>query len=478
MSNTYKRASPLYAAAMHGKNGDVQTLLNRGLDPNMRTKGFTPLFAAAQNNHMDTIKMLLSSGADVNMVNGSKQTTALLVAAQKGHCEIVQLLLDAGGDPNIGSAANGNSPLYTAAFGGHEGCVKALIHHGADVNKAIKTGHTPLFVAAQNNHVSVLKLLLQKGADPNRQTPADGTTPLYIAAQYGHAECVRTLLKFGADPSLAHKNGYSPLEVAYKNNHKDVQVLLEAKTKRSSNIFLVSGHGWESPTRFYRRKRMPKDKTLVVFAACGEETYLTQTCRLFDMFNDPQYKQWLDDPITYTEEISRLLKIPIRVYLPGDYVPNMYTNLFYNIEEVKGEIRFTKSGVYPIQGIPPIDRSILRSPSPPKIFDPLCTSFVGVIDEATPYTAKIHRAIFKGNIYKPASKMDSYDDLSYRYFDMMDIMKDVGPGIYYYIGCRTLLDDEDNQIPRNWYVLNASAEQQRRSTVEEGMDRLQILGSV
>ena len=132
----------------------VQSLLNGGADPNIRThRQETPLHRATLSlrESLAEVSMLVQSGADVR----SRDDV-------------------------------GNTPLHYAA------------------------GH------ASVDRCSVVQRLLEKGARPNEQNHA-GQTPLHLAAgreDEGQAEAVRRLLTDGADPNIADAKGQTPINVA------------------------------------------------------------------------------------------------------------------------------------------------------------------------------------------------------------------------------------------------------------------------
>ena len=132
----------------------VQSLLNGGADPNIRThRQETPLHRATLSlrESLAEVSMLVQSGADVR----SRDDV-------------------------------GNTPLHYAA--GH-----------ASVDRG-----------------SVVQRLLEKGARPNEQNHA-GQTPLHLAAGRegeGQAEAIRRLLTDGADPNIADAKGQTPIDVA------------------------------------------------------------------------------------------------------------------------------------------------------------------------------------------------------------------------------------------------------------------------
>jgi ankyrin repeat protein len=80
----------------------IQTLLNKGADPNAKNiKDETVLMLASCATSVDNniVKMLLERGA---MVNAKKPNgeTILICAAVQGHSAVVKLLLERGADPN------------------------------------------------------------------------------------------------------------------------------------------------------------------------------------------------------------------------------------------------------------------------------------------------------------------------------------------------------------------------------------------
>ena len=242
------------------------------------------------------------------------------------------------------------------------------------------------------------------------------------------------------------------------------------------NIFLVVGHGSEDVVQFNRRTKMPEDKVLVVFPVCARPNFMDSGCKFMDMFSDPKVKTFLQNPIKYKKEIIKELDRPIRIYLPGEYVPDLGTNLFLNFDKNTSVI--TKSGVFRIQKIPKIDRSIMRLPNTgtESMGSRFCSRFVGVIDKPIDYTGKVHQEVFKGNLYKPASQKDSYVNLQRRTFKLNNIMKEVGPGIYYYIGCRVANKDVTPDQYLN--ILEESEKQQevsqRKKKIEPVLEKVKV----
>lgn len=228
-----------------------------------------------------------------------------------------------------------------------------------------------------------------------------------------------------------------------------------------ANVYLVNGHGSEEIKDFNKRITLPDDKVLVVFPVCGRPNWMNITCLFMDIFNNPKYIKWMSDPVKYKKAIEDLLGYPIRIYLPGDKVPFMSTNLFYNFDLAKTVV--LKSGVFQLCGVPPINRERFPATTDMKLSlgNSACFKYTGVIDDASKYSGTVHHEVFKGNRYSKAGVREPYSKLVYRKFDVKDILEDTGPGIYYYTGCRS----SHGKVSDDLYakVLNQSADQQQKS---------------
>lgn len=200
------------------------------------------------------------------------------------------------------------------------------------------------------------------------------------------------------------------------------------------NVYLINGHGSETVESFARRFRMPKDKVLIVFPVCARSNYMNNACDFVSEFEKPENKELFMDPIRNSRRITTLIKQPFRIYLPGDKVPNLSTNLFLNFE--KGKTVLFKSGVYRMGGIPAIDRARLPLASQ-NLGNDLCESYIGQIDSPMYYNRSVHYEVYKGNIFEPVKTKQSYSIMEHQNYSLQDIMHQVGPGIYYYIGCRS-----------------------------------------
>ncbi|MEW6331293.1 MAG: ankyrin repeat domain-containing protein [Pseudomonadota bacterium] len=96
-SKTAHGAAALFTAILKGRIAVVQSLLNQGVNVNVRTvSGKTPLMAAAYKGYSDIVQMLLDNGADVTSKDG-RGDTAEKIAERGGYTRIVELLRKGGG---------------------------------------------------------------------------------------------------------------------------------------------------------------------------------------------------------------------------------------------------------------------------------------------------------------------------------------------------------------------------------------------
>jgi hypothetical protein len=252
----------------------------------------------------------------------------------------------------------------------------------------------------------------------------------------------------------------SKIQPAYKQILKNevvfddaLEEVIDEESGLADKIYLISGHGGEDPKVFERRMVMPKDKVLIVFPECARPNFLDTGCEFMDLFNDPKKRVYLRNPIKYRKQLKKIMNREMRIYLPGEYVPSLSTNLFLNFNKDKTVI--VKSGVF--QKIEPINRSTFKTPpNHLNLGSNKCLQFSGVIDRPLDYNTDIHREVFKGNIYKPATKGKTYTELEYRNFNVAEILESIGTGIYYYIGCRSA-----PFIPVNYEAILEKSEQQQ-----------------
>ncbi|KAM0169103.1 hypothetical protein ACHAPF_010289 [Botrytis cinerea] len=115
-----------YNASKHGEKKKIQSLLKRGVEPDLPSpRKVTPLWIAITNGHIEVVRLLLETKS-VNV--------------------------------NVRSVY-GRSPIFWAAAQGHEELVKLLLSAGADTTFVDTDGNTALLVSKRYRHRKIVDML-------------------------------------------------------------------------------------------------------------------------------------------------------------------------------------------------------------------------------------------------------------------------------------------------------------------------------
>jgi hypothetical protein len=200
--------------------------------------GWTPLHAAAEMGEEDQMEELIRKGADIN-VRAANGKTPLHIAAELGKFGVVRYLMKRKANPNVKDQL-GLTPVQYAARNHFDTAVKTLLTNGAEASDILVAcyagradrvaaflkkdptlvqmrtnwGDTPLHLAATLNQVKIAEVLLAQGADVNARDGGSKLTPLHLAATYSGSEMIRLLLKNKADRNAKNSEGKRPLEFA------------------------------------------------------------------------------------------------------------------------------------------------------------------------------------------------------------------------------------------------------------------------
>lgn len=180
----------LWIYVANDRASSVQTLLDRGLDPNTRdSRGNPIIMQAVRDDSWAVFDVVLNHPkTDVRIMNGYQET-----------------------------------PLMYVSLVGDLERAKQLVAKGAQINHL---GWTPLHYAASTGQVPVVEYLLAQGALPNAPAP-DGSSPITMAAQAGAIDTVQVLLEAGADPSAINTNGVNAAQAARNRGHTDLADALD-----------------------------------------------------------------------------------------------------------------------------------------------------------------------------------------------------------------------------------------------------------
>jgi len=188
---------------------------------------YEDFFKAVQVDNVRTVQTLLQRGFDPNTVN-PEGVPALMVAVREPSLKVAELLASWPQTRTEVRNAHDESPLMLAALKGYFPLVKKLVNNDADVNKP---GWTPLHYAATGGHVPVIEFLLDESAYIDAESP-NGTTPLMMAAMYGSPEAVKFLIQAGADLTLKNQQGMTALDFAVRGQRANARELIETGLSR------------------------------------------------------------------------------------------------------------------------------------------------------------------------------------------------------------------------------------------------------
>lgn len=180
--------------------GGVQTLLQRGFDPNARDeKGQAPLYLSQREGAFKVAEVLLAHPQTrIDLPNAAGET-ALMMAALRGQSAWMERLIQRGA--RVEGASDGTAP-----------------------------GWTPLHYACASPEPQAVQLLLGRGARIDARSP-NGTTPLMMAARYGSEAAVDVLLKQGADARLRNDLNLSAADFAQQAGREALAARLKALTR-------------------------------------------------------------------------------------------------------------------------------------------------------------------------------------------------------------------------------------------------------
>jgi len=193
---------------------------------------YADFFKSVQIDNAGMVQSLLARGLDPNMIEEERGDTGLILALREDSMRVFQVLLNDPGSNLEARSRNGDTALMVAAFRGNLPAVEALLAKDVEVNRP---GWTALHYAAASGNNKIVQLLLDKSAYIDAESP-NKTTPIMMAARGGHIYTVKLLLDEGADATLRNAQGLSAIDMATMYKHKDIAEGLVYRLKKAGKL--------------------------------------------------------------------------------------------------------------------------------------------------------------------------------------------------------------------------------------------------
>jgi len=209
--------------------------------------------------------------------------------------------------------------------------------------------------------------------------------------------------------------------------------------------FLILGHGTEELIEFPDRPELPDGVILVILQECGLVTDTDTVCPITEAFTDQANADIFRDPYTYKTQIEALLGgKQIHIFKSGNKYPQLFIQFFLDWKK-EDHISIFKSGTYKF----PINKQSMTIGEGATF----CNRLFKTIG---PYTGFNHQIpadykpkdMFEGSVYPRTEYVNQMISETHKSavikgrltVPLENIFDNVGPGIYYYVVCRSPKD--------------------------------------
>jgi ankyrin repeat protein len=149
---------------------------------------------------------------------------------------------------------HGRTPLHVAAYTANHGAMRLLVDAGADPNALEHDRYDIVTIAAVADDLLTLELALELGASPGNTTSLYDGTALIAAAHLGHVEVVETLITAGAPLDHVNNIKWTALieSIVLGDGGSRHTATLRALVMAGANVNLGDGYG-RSPLQLAER---------------------------------------------------------------------------------------------------------------------------------------------------------------------------------------------------------------------------------
>jgi ankyrin repeat protein len=245
----------IFEAAETGYVGAIRSLINEGVDPNVRDGyGLTPLSTAADEGHTTAVRVLLELGANPNLQEFNFGENPLSTACSHGDYRMIEILLMYGANPNIETfkeslglmyGANPNIETFKESLeevvGNEERVAETplmRIMEIADLEES--DDEEDQSNADRNELLRIAQLLINHGANLNYKN-INGQTPLTAATMSGPFEIVELFLEHGSIRGMnmaMHMTSTTPL--GEENQKKDLLLYYYNKIQSKQRLAMAT----------------------------------------------------------------------------------------------------------------------------------------------------------------------------------------------------------------------------------------------
>lgn len=187
----------------HGANVDART-----------ASGKNAYFDVAANLAFPSICFLDEIGVPINATDHHGYTPLHMATNFENNGDIVLNLIRHDAEPDVSTSVGAVSPAHFAAQLQDKGCLTYLALEGADLEVTDRKGTTTVHYAVRMGSVKCLEFLYQSGVSLNSQD-THGFTPLHYATLADDDETMlKKLLELRANPEISDKVGRRPIHIA------------------------------------------------------------------------------------------------------------------------------------------------------------------------------------------------------------------------------------------------------------------------